>query len=52
MADNLATIQQQYAGPNPADTWEVLQAIIVAQLGVDPKDVTPGASFVYDLGMS
>jgi acyl carrier protein len=52
MADNLGTIRAQHAGPNPADTWEVLQAVIVQQLGVDPKDVTPEASFVYDLGLS
>jgi acyl carrier protein len=51
MAENLATIRQQHAGPNPTDTCEILQAIIVAQLGVDPKDVTPSASFVYDLGI-
>jgi acyl carrier protein len=52
MAENLATIRAQHAGPNPTDTWEVLQAIIVAQLGVNPADVTPQASFVYDLGLS
>jgi acyl carrier protein len=51
LADNVTTIRRQYAAPNRSDTWEVLQAIIVKQLGVDPKDVTPEASFVYDLGI-
>jgi hypothetical protein len=51
MAENLTAIRQQYAGPNSSDTWDILQAIIVAQLGVDPAEVTPNANFVYDLGI-
>ena len=50
LSDNLAKIRQQYPLPGRSDTWEVLQAIIVKQLGVDPKFVTPEASFIYDLG--
>ena len=48
--DNLTKIRQKYPLPGRSDIWEVLQAIIVKQLGVEPKDVTPDANFVYDLG--
>jgi hypothetical protein len=33
------------------EVWEVLQAIIVDELGVTPEQVKPGARFIEDLGV-
>ena len=46
-----ASAQQNKHGPmGPNDIWVILRELIVNQLGVDPDEVTPTASFVKDLG--
>jgi hypothetical protein len=50
VALNYATLSERYDSWNPTDVWNVLQLIIVEQLGVRKEDVTPDANFVYDLG--
>lgn len=47
---NYATLSERYDSWNPTDVWNVLQLIIVEQLGVKKEDVAPDANFVYDLG--
>ncbi len=50
VAMNYAKLSGRYRSWNPTDVWNVLQLIIVEQLGVKKEDVTPDADFVYDLG--
>lgn len=50
VALNYATLSKRYDSWNPTDVWNVLQSIIIEQLGVKKEDVTPDANFVYDLG--
>ncbi len=50
MALNYAKLSDRHNSWNATDVWNVLQLIIVEQLGVKREDVTPNANFVYDLG--
>ncbi|TWU32630.1 acyl carrier protein [Novipirellula artificiosorum] len=52
VALNYAKISEQHNSWNATDIWNVLQVIIVEQLGVKKEAVTPTANFVYDLGMN
>ncbi|TWU38726.1 acyl carrier protein [Novipirellula aureliae] len=50
-AMNYAKLSERQNSWNATDIWNVLQLIIVEQLGVKKEAVTPTANFVYDLGM-
>ena len=51
LAHNLARLSERFGTRNSADIWNVLQLLIVEQLGVSIELVTPDARFVEDLGM-
>ena len=51
VALNYSKLSKRFASWKPTDVWNVLQLIIVEQLGVKKELVTPNASFVYDLGV-
>ncbi len=51
VALNYAKLSNRHGSWNATDVWNVLQLIIVEQLGVRKEDVTPAANFVYDLGI-
>ena len=44
----LAATRRMWSAPQ---IWEVLQSLMVKQLGIDPQQITPEARFVDDLGM-
>ncbi|TWT78758.1 acyl carrier protein [Planctomycetes bacterium CA13] len=48
---NYAKLSESSNTWNASDVWNVLQWIIVEQLGVKKQAVTLNANFVYDLGM-
>jgi len=50
LALNASTQQNEHGPMGPNDIWVILRELIVNQLGVDPDEVTPAASFVKDLG--
>jgi len=51
VALNYAKLSERQNSWNATDIWNVLQLIIVEQLGVEKETVTPTANFIYDLGM-
>jgi len=51
VALNYGKLSERQNSWNATDIWDVLQLIIVEQLGVKKKAVTPTANFIYDLGM-
>ncbi len=47
---NYRTLSEKYSASSSTDVWNLVQAIVSEQLGVDKSLVTPQARFVEDLG--
>ena len=43
-------LRQRGGTPDEGQVWERLSAVVVAQLGVRPEQVTRTAHIIYDLG--
>lgn len=50
VAMNYTDLAQRHDLWSATEVWNVLQQIIVEQLGVSPEDVTPNTNFIHDLG--
>ena len=49
LAENYATMYDEYKSWNPNEVWQALSTIIIDQLGAKPEQVTRDARFAEDL---